>query len=126
MIIKHKDIIIEKIKDKIIKKYSVEIKNIFYFYKYVKTKLIIQKLTPEKIIKNIINELKNDKYYDKIPDFISRFLYKIENKLEDCKDKIEKQNIIKSFDDKNYFLEKLNDKMIESIEDFLHQYLGVK
>jgi hypothetical protein len=119
LIMKHKDIIIEKIKDKIIKKYSVEIKNIYYFYKYVKNNLIKDKLSPEKIIKNIINEFKNDKYYDRIPDFISRFLYKIENKLEDCKDKIEKQNIIKSFDDKNYFLEKLNDKMIESIEDFL-------
>ena len=119
LIIKHSDLIIEKIKDKIIKKYSIKIKDIYCFYKYTKDKLIDKKLTPDKIIKNIINEFKNNKNYDKIPDFISRFLYKIENKLDDCKNKIEKQSIIESYDDKNYFLEKLNDKMIESIEDFL-------
>jgi hypothetical protein len=119
LIIKHSDLIIEKIKDKIIKKYSIKIKYIYYFYKYTKDKLIDKKLTPDKIIKNIINEFKNNKNYDKIPDFITRFLYKIENKLDDCKNKIEKQNIINNFDNKNYFIEKLNNIMIESIKDFL-------
>jgi len=119
LIIKHRDLIVQKIKDKIIRKYYVEIKYIYYFYKYSKNKFTEQNLTPEKLMKNIINEFKNDKNYDKIPDFITRFLYKIENKLDDCRDKKEKWELLNTFDNKEYFIEKLNDKMIESIKYFL-------
>ena len=119
LIIKYRDLIVGKIKDKIISKYFIESKYIYYFYKYFKDKLIDHKLTPEKTIKNIINEFKNDKNNDKIPDFILRFLYKIENKLDDCLDKKEKQKIIDELDDKTIFLEKLNDKIKESTKDFL-------
>ena len=74
---------------------------------------------PEKTIKAIINEFKNNKKNDELPEFIFKFLYKLENKIDDCRDKKEKLKIINSFDDKDYFLDKLNDKIIECIEDFL-------
>jgi hypothetical protein len=119
LITKHKDLIVEKIKDKIISKYLIEGKHIYYFYKYCKDKLKDQKLMPEKTIKAIINEFKNDKKNDELPEFIFKFLYKLENKIDDCRDKKEKQKIINSFDDKDYFLDMLNDKIIECIEDFL-------
>jgi hypothetical protein len=119
LILKNRDFIIEKIKNKIIKKYFIDSKYIYYFYKYFKDKLLQQKMTPDKIIKNIINEFKKNIDSNKIPDFVFRFLYKIENKLDDCRDKKEKQKIIDNFDDKDYFIEKLNEKMVESIEYFL-------
>ena len=119
LIIKYRDLIVEKIKDKIISKYFIESKYIYYFYKYYKDISIEDKLTPEKTIKNIISKFKEDKNYDKIPEFIIRFLYKIQHKLDDCRDKKEKQKIIDELDDKNIFLEKINDRIKESIEDFL-------
>ena len=124
LIIKHQDIIVEKIKDRIIKKYVIENKYIYYFYKHSKNKLIEQNLTPEKIIKHIINDFKYNDYKDiyddgKIPDFIFRFLYKIENRIEDCIKGKEKQIMLDKYDDEKHFLEQLNNRMIQSIEDFL-------
>lgn len=119
LINKYRNIIVEKIKNKLIKKYVIESKYIYYFYKYSRDKIIKKNLTPDKTIKNIINEFKNDKNKDKVPDFIFRFLYKIENKIEDVRNKKEKEDIINSYDDKDYFLEKINEKIVESIEDFL-------
>ena len=115
----YKELLIDKIKNKIIMKYSIEIKYVYYFYKYSKDKCIEQNISPDKIIKNIINEFKNDKNFENIPEFIIKFLYKIENKLDDCRDKKEKKDLLNNFDNKEYFVEKLNDKMIESIKYFL-------
>ena len=119
LITKYKESLIDKIKNKIIMKYSIEIKYVYYFYKYSKDKCIEQNIAPDKIIKNIINEFKNDKYFENIPEFIIKFLYKIENKLDDYRDKKEKWELLNTFDNKEYFIEKLNDKMIESIKYFL-------
>ena len=119
IIIKHKNLILEKIKNKISKKYFIEGKCIYNFYKYHKDKLKDKNLSPDNTIKNIINELKNDRYYDKMPAVILKFLHKIEIKIEDCRLKKEKEYIIDELDDKNIFFEKLNDMITSSINDFL-------
>lgn len=119
LIIENKKIIINKIKDKINNKYKIESKYILNFYKYYKNIFTEQKLLPEKIINNIINELKKDPYYIKIPDFILKFFHTIENKIEDCNNKNEKLDIFNNYDNNKYFINKLNDTINKSIENFL-------
>ena len=79
-------------------------------------------LTSEEIIENIINNFKNYKYIDEIPSFILQFLYKIDTKIEDCNDEIDKKIIIDKYNNKDYFVNELDKLMIKSV----HNFLGIK
>ncbi len=119
----NKDMIVSKIKDKIIKKYNVESSYVYMFYKYHKDKHSITETSPDKIIKRIIQEFKSlDSTLRKTPEFVYRFLYKIQNKIDDTRNKKEKQAILNSYDDQDLFLSSLNDKIIDSIDDFFDDH----
>ncbi len=51
-------------------------------------------------------------------DFFNYIKFRIEN----CKDKKSKQNILKEYDDKTYFMSSIEDKIKYSI----NRYLGIK
>lgn len=122
LITKYDRFILEKIKEKIINKYNIESKCIYYLYKYYINKLKDKILTSEEIIENIINNFKNYKYIDEIPSFILQFLYKIDTKIEDCNDEIDKKIIIDKYNNKDYFVNELDKLMIKSV----HNFLGIK
>jgi hypothetical protein len=103
------NLLIEQIKSKLINKYKIDSKKIFNYYKYWKQKYI--HLSPDKIIKNIINEYKKNKYKDKHPHFILKFFEKIQSELSFDK--------LINYDNADFFNNKLEEIIIESIEDFL-------
>lgn len=121
LIIKNKGLIINKIKNKLIKKYSIEAKYIFNFHNHYKTMPINKGLVPDKIIKNIICELKKNKNYDKLPPFILRFFERIQTELSLCRNDINKQhNILNAYDNREYFMDQLYEIITDSIEDYLN------
>jgi len=119
LVIKNKEIIINKIKEKLIAKYKIESKYLYSFYKYHKNIFVKNNLSPEKIINGIIAELKKDPNYDKMPEFAQDIYKKIKNKIDDTRDKKEKNNIINDYDNKEIFINKLNDTIEQSIINYL-------
>ena len=113
--------IINKIKEKLIAKYEIESKYLYSFYKYHKNIFIENKFSPEKVINGIIAELKKDLFYDEMPEFAQDIFKKIKNKIDDTRDKKEKINIINDYDNKEIFINKLN----ETIEQSIINYLGL-
>jgi len=122
LIIKNKMMLLDHIKNKLFNKYEIESKYLFNFYKYwieEITKNQEQELTPDKIIKNLIAEYKKDKNIDKRPHFIIKFFERIEYKISDTRNKNEKISILNSYNDKNYFMDKLKNIILDSINDYL-------
>ncbi len=119
LVIKNKEIIINKIKEKLIAKYEIESKYLYNFYKYHKNILIENKLSPEKVINGIIAEFKKDAFYDKMPEFAQDIFKKIKNKIDDIHDKTEKNYILNNYDNKEIFINKLNDTIKQSIINYL-------
>jgi hypothetical protein len=111
----NKDLIIKQLKDKLINKFVVESKYIINYYKYWKNKFI--NINPDKIIKNIIIEYKKNNNYDKMPPFILKFFEKIQYEL--LYNKHKKLEILIDYDNNEFFISKLEEVIIESIEDFL-------
>lgn len=78
-----------------------------------------ENLTANKIIKNIICEYEENKYIDKMPHFILKFFERIECKIENEDTKKARNNILKKYDDKNTFIDKLNKMISCSINEYL-------
>jgi hypothetical protein len=108
--------IINLIKEKLIEKYIYESKNLYFYFILLKNKY--NDLTQDKIIKNIINEIKTkiEKNKEKTPHFIIKFLESIEYHIKFNK----KENILKLYEDNDFFNDKLSEIITESIEDFLN------
>jgi len=111
----NKNIIIEQIKNKLINKYNIQSKYLINYYKYWKE--IYKNLETDKIIKSIIKKYKENKLYDKMPPFILKFFEKIEFELLYNKNK--KNEIFIMYDNNDYFSEKLEEVIKDSIEDYL-------
>ena len=123
LIIQNKNFIINLLKEKLCEHYSVISKNIYKYYKYYKNLYTSQKLSSEKIIKNIIQHIKkiNESYEskkDKLPDFIIKYFEKI-NIILSITNKAKRESILNSYDNEEYFMEELNNIIIESINTFL-------
>ena len=104
----NRNMLINFIKDKLENKYKIECKYIFNYYKYWKEIYLNENLTANKIIKNIIDEYEKNKYIDKMPHFILKFFERIEYEIENENTKKEKNKILKKYDDKDTFIDKLN------------------
>ena len=110
----------------ICEEYSKENNIIFKFYQFWKNKYISEnkKFRPLKLIKYI-----NTKYIDekdkyeictkKIPIYIDKLLNHIEYSIENCTDKKNKLKILENYDNKEYFLSVINEKLKDSINAFL-------
>ena len=114
-LISNNNIIFEQLKNKLIKKYITESKYIINYYNYYKLKYI--NYPPDKMIKNIINDYKNEKKYDKMPSFILKFFQNIQYDLSYNKNK--KIEILSNYDNNEFFMSKLEEVIIESIEEYL-------
>jgi hypothetical protein len=92
------------------------------FYKYWKQNIEKEITNPTKIIKKIINIYNENIYIDKMPHFILKFFERIEFEI-DTSNNVEKKNILeKYYNDKEYFLDKIN----KLIENSLNEYLGIE
>ena len=70
-------------------------------------------LTSDKIIKEIIKQLKSNEYYDKMPHFIIKMFERIETLI------LVRVNKLSDFENKEKFMEILNEIIIESVQEFL-------
>jgi len=114
-LISNNNIIFEQLKSKLINKYITESKYIINYYNYYKLKYI--NYPPDKMIKNIINDYKNENNYDKMPPFILKFFQNIQYDLSYNKNK--KLEILYNYDNNEFFMSKLEEVIIESIEEYL-------
>ena len=108
-------LIFEQLKSKLINKYITESKYIINYYNYYKLKYINS--PPDKMIKYIINDYKNENNYDKMPSFILKFFQNIQYDLSYNKNK--KLEILSNYDNNEFFMSKLEEVIIESIEEYL-------
>ena len=106
--------ILEQIRKKLINKYTTESKYVYNYYKYYRENN--KELNAKKLIKNFINIYKNNEFYDKMPQFLLRFFQKIEDDILSNK---KKEQILEMYDDKEFFLIKLHEIIIRSIDEYL-------
>ena len=64
-------------------------------------------------MKEIIKKIKESEYYDKMQHFIIKMFETIETLI------LYRINKLNDFDDKDFFMEKLNKIIIESVQEFL-------
>ena len=122
LIEKNKDFIITIMQNKLIDEYIIKSKCIYSFYKYYRDNC------PDELNKTAIKNIEyiKDKYNEckdiKSPNYITEFFNNIKFTIENCKDKQSKHTILQHYDDKTYFMEKLEEKIKYSI----NRYLGIK
>ena len=94
----------------------VESKYLYDFFIYWKEEFSLKNLLPDKIIKEIIKQLKINEYYDKMPHFIIKMFERIETLIS------VRINKLSDFENKEKFMETLNEIIIESV----HEFLGIE
>jgi hypothetical protein len=105
--------LIDNVKNKIISKYIIESKYLYDFFIYWKEEFTLKNVSSDKIMKEIIKKIKDSEYYDKMPHFIIKMFETIETLIS------YRINKLNDFDDKDFFMEKLNKIIIESVQEFL-------
>jgi len=111
--------------DDIVSKYQIENKMIYNFYKYWR-KLCTEK-NPLDIITYIISQLTSiaqqiiDPYKGKMPIYICEFFDNIKFKIESKPNKKEQIAILKEYDNKDLFLNYLNQRMTP----FINRYFSI-
>lgn len=120
VIINNVDLIKQTIYSNIMEKYKLENNDIFYFFKYHRKYCPVATRKPIDFIdylKKFLASKCNEE--NKIPTYIGDFFSHIGFKLEDCKGKTEKENILIEYENKTYFLEKLEQKLDIYVRHFL-------
>lgn len=106
--------ILEQIRTSLIKNYINDSKRILIYYKYYRIKN--QERPAKKFIRDFIIDYKNDNDFEKKPPFLLRFFQKIEDDILSNKNKAE---ILELYDNSEYFLNKLNGIIVNSIDEYL-------
>jgi hypothetical protein len=122
LIEKHKKYIIDILQNKLFNEYLIKSKCIFSYYKYYRENC------PDKYNKSalinieyIISQYEEEKN-ENSPKYITEFFNNIKFTIEQCKDKHSKNNILKKYDDKEYFMLELEKRLKNSI----NRYLGIE
>lgn len=120
LISKNKDLITQKIKEKIYIYYFSQSNIIHNFYKNIKTQIINEKLSIDLLIQNIIesfdnNNIKNKRNY---PKFITSTLLKIQDYIYDCSNEHEKEIMINKYDNAVNFIRELEKYITRSINRY--------
>ena len=102
----------------IVEKYKLETSNLFYFYSYWR----IFCPDNEKKSSDFIRFLKKMLSAADLPKYIDEFISQIEFEIEFTKGKSKKEEILKNYDNNDYFSEKLEKKLERNIKS----YLGIK
>lgn len=126
LIEKYKNYIIDILQNKLLNEYLIKSKCIYSYYRYCRENYPINySKNSLEIIEYIKSEYEKDKAKakaNKEPKYIMDFFNYIKFRIENCKDKKSKQNILKEYDDKTYFMSSIEDKIKYSI----NRYLGIK
>jgi hypothetical protein len=115
LIEKYKNYIIEILQNKLLNEYVIKSKCIFSYYKYCRENYPTEySKNSLEIIEYIKSEYEKDKAKNndnKSPKYIMDFFNYIKFRIETCKDKKSKKNILKKYDDKTYFMSSIEDKI---------------
>ena len=120
LIEKNKDFIITIIQNKLIDEYIIKSKCIYSFYKYYRDNC------PDELGKTAIKNIEyiKDKYNEckdtKSPNYITEFFNNIKFKIENCNDKQQQKMVLKDHDNKQKFIEYLDQR----INDSINRYFG--
>ena len=115
------------IKEQISSKYMIESKTIYNFYKYWRKNCPSEITRPLEIIDYIIqqfnlNKAKNTSNTKQLPNYITEFFNNIKFKIENCKDKQQQKMVLKDYDNKQKFMEYLDQR----IDDSINRYFGFR
>jgi hypothetical protein len=105
----------------IVEKYKLESSNLFYFYNYWRMFCPDNEKNPSDFIR-FLKEKLDESNKRILPKYIYDFFSQIEFEIEFSKGKKNKENILKNYDDSDYFKEILEKKLDISIK----RYLGIK
>jgi hypothetical protein len=108
------EIFVEQIRIKLIQKYVSESKYAFSYYKYYREQNI--DIKAKRFMRDFIIYYKNNKNYNKMPLFLLRFFQKIEDEILSS---VNKKEILEMYDDKEFFLNKLNGIIVKSLDEYL-------
>ena len=114
------DIIVQQIKDTIIKKYKQETNTIHYFYTYWRTHCPEKDKTPLNFIAFLKDKLQEQDKLQKLqrPVYINDFFNRIEFEINNCKGNKKKELLLQEYEDATYFSEKLNDMLEVSVKRY--------
>jgi len=107
----------------VMEKYKLENNMVHYFYNYWRLYCPEDDRKPSKFIKFLkekLTEHEGKLIPYKMPEYIRVFLSYIEFELDNCK-KTQKDVILKTYEDSQYFLEKMDSKLDASLQ----RYLGI-
>ena len=113
------------IKEQVSLKYMTESKTVYNFYKYWRKKCPSEITKPLEIIDYIIqqfnlNKAKNKRDTKQLPNYITEFFNNIKFKIENCNDKQQQKMVLKDHDNKQKFIEYLDQR----INDSINRYFG--
>ena len=116
------DIIKNRIYFNIFEKYKLESSNLYYFYNYWRMFCPDNEKNPSdfiRFLKEKLDESNKGILPSILPKYIYDFFSQIEFEIEFSKGKKNKENILKNYDDSDYFKEELEKKLDISIKRFL-------
>jgi competence CoiA-like predicted nuclease len=113
------NIILHTINNDIITKYEIENKMVYNFYKYWRKHC--NKKNPLDIITYIISIVEEQNHKRKMPMYIREFFDNIKFRIENNSNKKDKIYILKEYDNKDVFLNSLNQRMVP----FISRYFGI-
>jgi hypothetical protein len=113
------------IKEHVSSKYFIESKAVYNFYKFWRKNCPLEITRPLDIIDYIIqqfnlNKAKNTGATKQLPNYITEFFNNIKFKIENCDDKIQQKMVLKDYDNKQKFMEYLDQR----INDSINRYFG--
>ena len=117
LIISNKENITNSIYKVIMEKYNFESNNIFYFYSYWRKFCPDNDRKPSDFIRFLKEQL--DVNLPVLPLYIGEFISQIEWEIQNSKGKTNKELILKNYDDKDYFTEKIEKILDISVKRYL-------
>ena len=113
------------IKEQVSSKYMIESKTVYNFYKYWRKNCPSEITRPLEIIDYIIqqfnlNKAKNTRDTKQLPNYITEFFNNIKFKIESCHDKQQQKFVLRDYDNKQKFMDYLDQR----IKDSINRYFG--
>ena len=105
----------------IIEKYKLESGNLYYFYKYWKIYCPDNQKSPLNFIiflKEILQKIDNE-MLSSLPKYIYDFIFLIEYEIQHSKGKKNRELILTKYDNYDYFVEKIEEKLNDSAKRYL-------
>ena len=111
------------IKESLLTKYLFDSKIIYNFYKYWRKNCLSEITAPLEIINYIIqqfnlNNKKNETETKRLPGYIAEFFNNIKFKIENCNNKQQQKLILREHDNKQKFVEHLDQRLTDSINRY--------